>query len=260
MENNPKTVSINKTNFSFCRSSAILASTGEQPSTPTAVEVDAAFNYRSSIDQSAEEGNGNSEIPIASLESAKIEPANSGDNADGEGFTSSLSSPSIYPRFAMPSPFASAPIPPSITTDALKLLSSRGRGAHTKDSAAEVAEIVAAKRRLKSFLPGCPLASEDQVSAVLSEAFMQVTAGAPSAEYIHDDPVQPSVIVGSNEEHSSIVVVEGENNTAATATDAALKSLESEFLPEEEDDKIFMNLNPLVVDMDMALMPDGGMW
>lgn len=251
-----------------------MACVGEQPSTPTAAEVDAPFSDRFSGNQSAEEGNDDSETGVASPESPENQPAASG-SAGGEGFTSGLSFFLACPRVAMPPPPAPARIPPSKSAAAFKLLSSRDPGARTKDSAAEVAAIVAAKRKLKAFLPGYPLASETQVADVFNKACMQVTPSVPTlpitdaasiAEYIYGGPVYPSIVkqpsaaLGSGEELNSIVVGEVENNIAATASATTLIPMGDGVLPEEDEDKIFMHLDPVLVDLDMSLMPDGRMW
>jgi hypothetical protein len=289
-----------------CRAFARFAS--PEPCTPTGPEVDAHFNGPTSEEQSFEEGNDDSETAVASLDSHKQHAAAASNAANGvggavaaaDGFTSRLSSPPASPRVASmpPSPLSTAaPIPPLTAVAAYKLLTSRGPGAHTKESAAEVAAIVAAKRRLKAFLPGCPLASEHQVASVFEKAFMQVNtaigdrdgAGASgfpvvasnNAEYIYNGPIYQSIVtepsdtlteceLGSGALGSMIIDAakgtNGDNNKNNNIEDktanapASANRIESGVLPDEEEDEIFMNLDPVLVDMDMSLLPDGRMW
>jgi hypothetical protein len=268
MENNLKIQAINYEHEFFLRSAARSASVTEQPSTPIAAKVDIPFSYRTFADQSNEEGNDDSDTPVASLEPSMNEVhAASGDDSEGKGFTSRLSSPSVQPRFSMPFPPTPASIPPlAAATAAFNALAGRGRGPHTIDSAAEVAAIVAAKRKLKAFLPGYPLASENQVAAVLNKAVMHVNTSVPAAA-APNGPVYPAIVKQHSDNRStgenlnSIVFGAVESNITATTTAAAPTPLGSwVFFEQDMEDQMFMSLDPVLVDVDLSLMPDGRMW
>jgi hypothetical protein len=229
-----------------------------------------------------EEGNDDSETAVATIDSPKKDTfthgaANGAVNAANaaaggrDGFTSCFSSPSNSPlqktaSMPPPPPPQPASLPPLTAAAAYKLLASRGPGAHTKDSAAEVAAMVAAKRRLKSFLPSYPGASDQQVAAVLNRCFSQqmntvVPTSSLATEYLYNGPVYPSILldsssnVASGDELDSILI-----GTTVPANGYGSDSGSGIILPEEEEDEIFMNLDPVLVHMDMSLLPDGRMW
>jgi hypothetical protein len=85
----------------------------------------------------------------------------------------------------------------------------------------------------------------------------------PRAEHIYTGSVypynlvkQPSTLVGFGEELNSIVL----GTMASTGADTADDSGNGNGFIAEGEDELFMNLDPVLVDMDMSLLPDGRMW